>query len=241
LGFIVSGEQGLVVGATSEIGTAVARSLVSDVDRLVLWGRDPGRLAAAAAACRETRADLVVETRAVDVTRSAELGDAVRALRAGGPIKIVVWTPGLFDWAPAQEADPARWREIAEVNMTAPMEFTALVLPSLVEAAPSTLIYLGSGAGHAIYANNAAYVASKHALAALAAATYADVRRHRVKVSLIAPGLVAAGGALSSPVGQEHPERLLRPSDVAAAVRFVVGFGDHGCPTEIRLQPHLIE
>jgi NADP-dependent 3-hydroxy acid dehydrogenase YdfG len=146
----------------------------------------------------------------------------------------------LFDWAPADEADPERWRALAEVNVTAPMEFTPLVLPALVDAAPSSLIYLGSGGGHAIYPNNAAYVSSKHALAALAHATYADVRRHRVKVSVIAPGLVAAGGALSSPVGREHPERLLRPEDVAAAVRFVVDFGDHGCPTEIRLQPHLV-
>jgi NADP-dependent 3-hydroxy acid dehydrogenase YdfG len=214
---------------------------VAKVDRLVLWGRDPDRLFGAAESCRAERPDLEVETRLVDVTRSADLAEGVAALRAGGPVKVVVWTPGLFDWALAQEADPARWREIAEVNITAPMEFTALLLPALVEAAPSTLIYLGSGAGHAIYANNAAYVASKHALAALAAATYADVRRHRVKVSLIAPGLVAAGGALSSPVGQQHPERLLRPADVAAAVRFVVGFGDHGCPTEIRLQPHLLD
>ena len=233
--------QGLVVGATSEIGTAIATSLVSEVDRLVLWGRDPDRLAGAAAACRAARPELEVETRAVDVTRSAELADGVAALCAGGPVKVVVWTPGLFDWAPAQEADSARWRELAEVNVTAPMEFTPLVLPALVDAAPSALIYLGSGGGHAIYPNNAAYVSSKHAMAALAHATYADVRRYRVKVCVIAPGLVAAGAALWSPVGQEHPERLLRPEDVAAAVRFVVGFGDHGCPTEIRLQPHLME
>ena len=233
--------QGLVVGATSEIGTAIATSLVSEVDRLVLWGRDPDRLAGAAAACRAARPELEVETRAVDVTRSAELADGVAALCAGGPVKVVVWTPGLFDWAPAQEADSARWRELAEVNVTAPMEFTPLVLPALVDAAPSALIYLGSGGGHAIYPNNAAYVSSKHAIAALAHATYADVRRYRVKVCVIAPGMVAAGAALWSPVGQEHPERLLRPEDVAAAVRFVVGFGDHGCPTEIRLQPHLME
>jgi NADP-dependent 3-hydroxy acid dehydrogenase YdfG len=165
----------------------------------------------------------------------------VAALGAGGPVKVVVWTPGLFEWAPAQDADAARWRQLAEVNVTAPMEFTALVLPALVEAAPTALIYLGSGGGPAIYPNNAAYVSSKHAIAALAYATYADVRRHRVKVCVIAPGLVAAGAALWSPVGQEHPERLPRPEDVAAAVRFVVGFGDHGCPTEIRLQPHLLE
>lgn len=30
-----------------------------------------------------------------------------------------------------------------------------------------------------------------------------------------------------------------RPAGPLAAVRFVVEFGDHGCPTEIRLQPHL--
>ena len=231
--------QALVVGATSEIGTAIAAGLVPYADRLVLWGRDEGRLARAAGTCRAARPGLDVETRVVDVTRSTELAAGVAALRAGGPVTVVVWTPGLFDWALADEADPARWRELAAVNVTAPMEFTPLVLPALVEAAPSTLVYLGSGAGHAIYPNNAAYVASKHALTALAHATYADVRRHRVKVSLISPGLVAAGGALSSPVGQEHPEWLLRPEDVAAAVRFVVEFGDHGCPTEIRLQPHL--
>jgi NADP-dependent 3-hydroxy acid dehydrogenase YdfG len=229
-----------VIGATSEIGTAIAASLVTVVDRLVLWGRDAGRLAGAAETCRAARPELVVETRPVDVTSSAELVAGVAALGAGGPLKVAVWTPGLFDWAPADEADPERWRALAEVNVTAPTEFTPLVLPALVDAAPSTLIYLGSGGGHAIYPNNAAYVSSKHALAALAHATYADVRRHRVKVSVIAPGLVAAGVALSSPVGREHPERLLRPEDVAAAVRFVVDFGDHGCPTEIRLQPHLV-
>ena len=237
----MTGGQGLVVGATSEIGAAVARGLVAEVDRLVLWGRDSDRLAGAAEGCRAASAGLEVETRPVDVTRSAELAEGVAALRTGGPVKVVVWTPGVFDWAPAQDADPARWRELAEVNVTAPMEFTPLVLPALVEAAPSALIYLGSGGGHAIYPNNAAYVSSKHAIAALAHATYADVRRHRVKVCVIAPGLVAAGAALWSPVGQEHPERLLRPEDVAAAVRFVIGFGDHGCPTEIRLQPHLLQ
>jgi short-subunit dehydrogenase len=90
----------LVVGATSEIGAAVARGLVSEVDRLVLWGRDPGRLAGAAEGCRADRPDLDVETRPVDVTRSTELADGVATLRAGGPVKVVVWTPGLFDWGP---------------------------------------------------------------------------------------------------------------------------------------------
>ena len=109
----------------------------------------PGALCTYVAAPSNARSVTVERRQATD--SSAELDAGVAALRAGAPLEVVVWTPGLFDWAAADEADPARWREIAAVNVTAPMEFTALVLPALVEAAPSTLVYLGSGGGHAIY------------------------------------------------------------------------------------------
>ena len=37
-----------------------------------------------------------------------------------------------------------------------------MVMPALVEVAPSALVLIGSGAGRRAYAHNAAYVASKH-------------------------------------------------------------------------------
>lgn len=76
-----------MVGATSVIGTAIAAALVPYADRLVLWGRDEARLTGAAETCRAARLELDVETRIVDVTRSAELVAGVAALRAGGPVK----------------------------------------------------------------------------------------------------------------------------------------------------------
>jgi hypothetical protein len=48
---------------------------------------------------------------------------------------------------------------------------------------------------------------------------------------------VAAGAGLRSPAGQQRPEQLLAPADVADAVRFVVTFPARGCPTQIHLQP----
>ena len=42
--------SGLVLGATGGIGGACVRALASSVERVVLVGRDPGRLAAVAAA-----------------------------------------------------------------------------------------------------------------------------------------------------------------------------------------------
>jgi NADP-dependent 3-hydroxy acid dehydrogenase YdfG len=98
-------------------------------------------------------------------------------------------------------------------------------------------VFIGSGASRQAFANNAAYVASKHGLAGLAGATFLDVRDRGVKVSLVSPGLVAAGAGLLSPAGANSPQELLAPEDVAAAVAFVVSFPHTGCPTEIQLQP----
>lgn len=229
-------QQALVVGATSEIGAAVAVELARRTPRLTLWGRDEERLAATAARCTGTD----VRTRRVDVTDDAQLAAGLDALRGDGPLGAVVWAPGLFDWAPAQDADPARWRALADVNLTAPAVFTSLVLADLVAAAPSALVYVGSGAGHVAYPNNAAYVATKHGLTGLARATYLDVRRHGVKVSLVSPGMVTAGASLLAPMTDAQRDALLRPEDVAAAVAFVLDFPDRGCPTEIHLQPHLL-
>ena len=181
----VTVRRALVVGASSDIGTAVAASLAGLGHELVLWGRDRDRLAAAAAACGEASVAVV------DVTD----GDAMRAALAevpAGGLDVVVWAAGDFDWAPAHEADGERWRQLLDVNLTSAAVLTTLVLPTLVERAPSALVYIGSGAARRAYPGNAAYVASKHGLAGLAHAVFLDVRDHGVKVSVVSPGLVAA-------------------------------------------------
>ncbi|MET1006109.1 MAG: SDR family NAD(P)-dependent oxidoreductase [Propionibacteriaceae bacterium] len=227
--------QALVVGASSEIGAAIAAALVPFSPHIVLWGRDQTRLDRAAAGC----GGVETSTRVVDVTDDRAMAAGLADVRAHGSLQTVVWAAGLFDWAAADEADADRWRALTEVNLTAPTVFTAMVLPDLMAAAPAALVFIGSGAGHVSYPNNAAYVATKHGLVALARATYLDVRRHRVKVSVVSPGLVAAGATLGAPMTAQQKEQLLRPEDVASAVAYVVGFPDRGCPTEIQLQPHL--
>ena len=227
----MTARRALVVGGSSDIGTAVAASLADLGHDLVLWGRDRDRLADAAAACGAASVGVV------DVTDGEAMRTALDEVLAVGGLEVVVWAAGVFDWAPAHEADPGRWRQVFDVNLTAAAVLTSLVLPTLVAQAPSALVYVGSGAARRAYPGNAAYVASKHGLAGLAHAVFLDVRDHGVKVSVVSPGLVAAGAGLLSPAGRERPGDLLTPDDVAAAVRFVVTFPATGCPVEIDLQP----
>jgi NADP-dependent 3-hydroxy acid dehydrogenase YdfG len=224
--------RALVVGASSDIGGAIAADRAAAGQEVVLWGRDGARLHATAERCGG-RATVAL----VDVTDHGRVRTALDQVLDGGPLHTVVYAAGTFDWAPADRADPAAWQRLLDVNLTAAAVLTTMVLPPLLEAAPSALVYVGSGAGRRAYANNAAYVASKHGLAGLAWATFLDVRDRDVKVSVVSPGLVAAGAGLWSPAGQERPEELLSPADVAAAVRFVVDFPANGCPVEVELQP----
>jgi NAD(P)-dependent dehydrogenase (short-subunit alcohol dehydrogenase family) len=122
--------------------------------------------------------------RARDRPGEAGLAD----IEAQGPLGVVVYAAGAFDWAPADTADLAAWQNVFDVNLTAAAVLTRLALPPLLRAAPSALVYIGSAAGHQVFAGNAAYVASKHGLVALAGATFLDVRDRDVKVSVISPG-----------------------------------------------------
>ncbi len=223
--------RAVVVGASSAIGAAVAVELAALGHEPVLWGRDAGRLEAARAACGGGRVDRV------DVTDAGQVEAALARARDGAPVDVAVWAAGSFAWGPADAVDGAAWDAVLEVGLLAAARFARLVLPDLLAAAPSALVLVGSGAARRAYADNATHVAAKHGLAGLAGGLWLDVRDRGVKVSLVSPGLVAAGAGLRSPAGQERPDQLLQPEDVAAAVRFVVGFPARGCPVEVELQP----
>jgi NADP-dependent 3-hydroxy acid dehydrogenase YdfG len=223
----------LVVGGTSDIGAAIVERLFDASYTVTAWGRSEERLVG----LTERFGPSVTADR-VDVVDDAQVEAALQRLdETPSPLRVVVWAAGLFDWAPADQADPSTWGGLLDVNLTAAARLTPRVVRRLKTTAPSTLVYIASGAAHRVFPDNAAYVASKHGLAALAAATFLDVKQYGVRVSVVSPGLVAAGAGLWSPVGQSEPGSLLQPEDVAGAVEYVVAFPGRGCPVLVELQP----
>ena len=201
----------VVIGSTSAIGAATAATL--------------------------TGAGWVVLPWALPGGGRVELTDphAIDAAAAGHErLGAVVYAAGLFDWGDADTADPDVWSRLVTVNLTAAMRVTRRLLPALVAGAPSTLVLLGSGAGLTAYPHNPAYVASKHGLLGFARATFLDVRSRGVRVTVVNPGLVAAGAGLDSGA---NPDRLLQVQDIADAVLYAVSMPAHACATEINLQP----
>jgi gluconate 5-dehydrogenase len=114
--FDLTGRLALVTRSSQGIGLALAQGLAVAGARVVLNGRDPAKLTAAAA--RLAEAGIPAETAPFDVTDPEAVDAAVGAIEARlGPICILVANAGIMRRIPSAEMPPAVWREVLATNL----------------------------------------------------------------------------------------------------------------------------
>jgi NADP-dependent 3-hydroxy acid dehydrogenase YdfG len=172
----------VVTGASSGIGAATARRLAAEGWSVVAAARRLDRLGSLSA---ETPG---VRPCALDVTdpRSIEmLAEAVE-----GCDLVVANAGGAFDLDPVADAAPETWARTYDVNVVGTVRTVQALLPAL-RAARGHVVLTGSTAGRWVYEGGGAYVAAKHALAALRDTLRLELVEAGVRVSEVAPGMVA--------------------------------------------------
>ncbi len=114
--FDLTGRVALVTGSSQGIGYALAGGLARAGARVVLNGRNAGKLDAAVEGLRKE--GLAVEGRAFDVGDSAAVEAAVAAIEAEiGPIDILINNAGKQHRAPAETFPDDAWHDIIRVNV----------------------------------------------------------------------------------------------------------------------------
>lgn len=178
----------VVTGASSGIGAATARRLVTEGFHVVAVARRADRLDAVVKEIGTDRASAVVAdiTRAEDV---AALATAVDAL--GGPVTLLVNNAGGARGSePVEHADIADWQWMYEVNVLGSVRVTQALLPALERSGAGTVVVLGSTAGLIVYEGGGGYTAAKHAQTALAETLRLELCGRPVRVVEIDPGMV---------------------------------------------------
>ena len=214
----------VVLGATGGIGSALARRLAASGARLVIAGRDAGRLAALA---EETGA-LPQAFDATDAT-AVERCVTVGVERHGG-VDGVANCVGSLLLKPAHLTSVEEWNAVLATNLTSAFATVRAAARAMMGHGGS-IVLVSSAAARVGLANHEAIAAAKGGVCGLVLASAASYASHGIRVNGIAPGLVrtpltarltasAAGLEVSNAM---HPlGRVGEPDEVASAIAWLL-------------------
>jgi len=220
----------IVTGASGGMGGEIVRDLAA-THEVVAVGRSAAALEQLAddCGCRPLVADLTAPGAADRVAASVDRLDVLINAAAVARSRSV---------SDASEED---WMHQLATNVVAPALLTRAVLPLLRETA-GTVVFIGSGASIRPVPGSAVYTATKHALKGMADVLRIDEEGSRLRVVTVGPGqtdtpMLRAQFAQAGAVYE--PERYIRPSSVAAVVRFVVDAPRDVQITDIAVRPRV--
>lgn len=184
--FDLTGRVAIVTGASSGFGDRFVRVLSDAGMSVVACARRLDRLEALAAEVPD-----VVPVQA-DVAEDEACRRVVdTAIERFGRIDVVINNAGLSD-APdkAESQDPARFRSVVDVNLTAAFVLTSFAAPTMLEAGGGSVINIASVHGFVGSApnNQVGYVASKHGMVGLTRELALQWATRGIRVNGIAPG-----------------------------------------------------
>ena len=221
----LAGQTAIITGASSGIGTAVARDLSSLGVRLVLTARRAERLEAL---CRELpEADFL----AGDLT-DPDLPQRLleRAEGRFGTCEIVVNNAGILETGDVGEIDLDRVQRMVRLNVEAAYRMALTALEHFKQVNAGHLVNVSSVLGTKTRPRAGAYSGTKYALEALSESLRMEFAGTPIKVSCLAPGLVRT--ELHDHYSQHPADALgmadpLQPEDVARCVRFILDQPPH--------------
>lgn len=237
----LSGPRGLalVSGGSGDIGAAICRALHTDG-----WGLAIGyvsRQRAEALAAELAAQGPPAKAVPLDLTDRAGIRATVGSLLdAEGHIDALVLNAGWNQARSFLDTDEQQWRTTVAVNLVGPMLTVQMCLPSMVRAGAGAIVAITSEAARVGDAGNAVYSAAKAGLTSFLRTIVREHSRDGVRANAVAPGPIdtsllrhafedpeAADAAIAKLTRLVPLRRLGQPTEVAAAVRYLVSEGTH--------------
>jgi NAD(P)-dependent dehydrogenase (short-subunit alcohol dehydrogenase family) len=186
----LSGRVGIVTGASSGIGAAIAKALAAEGMAVVLAARRKDRLEALAAEieaaggrARACQTDVSVEDDVICLFHAAN-NEFAR-------LDLLVNCAGFTDPTPTHELSLAVWRAIIDVNLTAAFLCSREALRVMRPQKRGRIINIGSISAKVPRPDSIGYTTTKFALDGLTRSLALDGRAHGITVSIIHPGAAA--------------------------------------------------
>ena len=211
----LEGRIALITGASRGIGAAVAERFAAEGARLILAARTAGALEEVddlVAAGGRPGATLVP----VDLSDHDRIDEMAEAIAERfGRLDILVGNAAVLGGlAPLAHAEPDRWAEALNVNLTANWRLIRAFEPLLRRSPAGRAIFVTSGAARGAIPYWGPYASSKAALETLVRTWAAELERTAIRVNLLSPGVVRTRMRAEAMPG-EDPMTLPPPDSIA--------------------------
>ena len=185
--FDLTGKIALVSGSSRGLGLTLAAGLARSGARVVLNGRDPAAVEAAAARLRAE--GFAADGFAFDVTDYAAIDAALtRIEREVGPVDILVNNAGIQRRRSLEEFPEDDFRAILETNLTSAFLLSKRVVRGMIERRAGKIVNICSLMSEVGRPTIAPYAASKGGLKMLTRGMAVDWAKHGIQANAIGPG-----------------------------------------------------
>lgn len=209
-------ESALVVGASRDIGAAIARRLGDDGFHVVLVGRAEGDLKASAAGIPSA------ETVVADIATPDGIQAILEVAERTSPAVVVAVARTRDPWQRLPKLDPSSLGRSVDDHLAYLVALTRVVLPAQRSRRHGRWVFLSSTVATMGGPGQAAYSAHKLAMEGLARTLALEEGRNGITSNVVAPGFIATDGT-----------RANYDPDMFAAVSAMNTVGRAGTPEEV--------
>ena len=238
-------KTGLITGATSGFGKAIAKKFASQQHNVIVTGRRKNLLDDVVA---EIQQQYKVNALGLnfDVRDKNEVNKQMKDLpKEWQAIDILVNNAGLAlgkDFF--EEADMDDWETMIDTNVKGLLYMSRATIPYMVKKGNGHIINIGSVAGKDVYDKGNVYCATKHAVDSISRSMRIELLRHKIKVTAIHPGAAETEFSIVRFKGNENAAKQvyegydpLTGEDIADTVFYCASLPAHVCINDLTITP----
>ena len=175
----------VITGGNSGIGLATAHELTQQGARVIIIGRKPDAVAAAAKEVGSDTLGLVA-----DVSRVADIERVFQTIREQvGRVDVLFVNAGIAKFTPLADSTEALFDEMTDANLKGAYFTVQRALPLLSEGA--SVIFTSTTAVHFGMPGASIYAAGKAGLNSLARTLAIELASRKIRVNVVSPGPIA--------------------------------------------------